>query len=150
MADILIVEDDADLAATLGDLFEIEGHTTRFAFNGEEGLHAMDDHLPDLILLDIEMPVLDGPGMAYAALARNAGRELIPIILSSGYADMDEVGNGIGTQYRISKPCSLEDLRRLVERALIERHAPHPRQPELLHPRWRALIKCFKASIVGA
>ncbi|HVH42197.1 MAG TPA: response regulator [Labilithrix sp.] len=126
MADILIVEDDADLAKTLGELLELEGHTTRVAFNGEEGLHALDEHLPDLILLDIEMPILDGPGMAYAAMARDAGRELIPIILSSGYAQIDTIADGVGTEYRITKPCSLDALTRLVDRALIERHPPHP------------------------
>jgi CheY-like chemotaxis protein len=92
MADILIVEDDADLAAALGDLLALEGHSTRVAFDGAEGLRAMSEHLPDLILLDIEMPVLDGPGLVYAAMAEDAGKELIPIILSSGYGNLDEVG----------------------------------------------------------
>jgi CheY-like chemotaxis protein len=126
MADILIVEDDPDLAATLAQLLEFEGHTVRVAFNGQEGLHAMDEHLPDLILLDIEMPVLDGPGMAYAAIAENAGRERIPIILSSGYAELDAVADALGTPYRISKPCSLEALMALVARSLSERRAPSP------------------------
>ncbi|MDF2695907.1 MAG: Two-component response regulator [Labilithrix sp.] len=128
MAEILIVEDDADLAATLGELFQFEGHTTRVAFNGEEGLRAMDEHLPDLILLDIEMPVLDGPGMAYAAIAKDAGRECIPVILSSGYADIEAIADGLGTQYRIAKPCSLEKLRSLVRRALEEKDPPHQKR----------------------
>jgi CheY-like chemotaxis protein len=126
MADILIVEDDAELAATLAELLTLEGHTTRIALDGREGLQAMEEHLPDLILLDIEMPVLDGPGMAYAALVRDAGSELIPIILSSGYADLDAVATRVGTPYRIPKPCSLSALLKLVDRALTERQAPHP------------------------
>ena len=126
MADILIVEDDAELAATLAELLGLEGHTTRTAFDGREGLRTMEDHLPDLILLDIEMPVMDGPGMAYAALAADAGRELIPIILSSGYGDLDLVADRVGTPYRIAKPCSLSALTSLVDRALTERRPPRP------------------------
>lgn len=126
MADILIVEDDAELAETLGELLALEGHTTRIAFDGQEGMRAMEEHLPELILLDIEMPVLDGPGMACAALARDAGRELIPIIISSGYADIDAVAARVGTPYRIPKPCSLSALVKLVDVALTERKAPDP------------------------
>ncbi len=126
MSDILIVEDDADLATTLGALLEFYGHTTRLAFNGEEGLHAMDERLPDVILLDIEMPVLNGPAMAYDLMVQDAGKQLIPIIVSSGYADLDAVADRIGTPYRIAKPCSVENLKGLVEQATAERHPPHP------------------------
>ena len=126
VGDILIVEDDAELAVTLADLLALRGHTTRVAFDGREGLRAMEDRLPDLILLDIEMPVLDGPGMAHAALTRDAGRELIPIILSSGYADIDAIAERIGTPYRIPKPCSLNALTKLVDLALTERRPPQP------------------------
>src|SRR5262245_44385907 len=114
MADILIVEDDADLAATLADLCVIEGHSARVVFNGEEGLRAMEDHLPDLIVLDIEMPVLDGPRMAYAAIAKDAGRELIPIVISSGYCDVGAIAKELGTDYWIVKPCSLVELRKMI------------------------------------
>jgi DNA-binding NtrC family response regulator len=126
MSDILIVEDDTDLALTLGALLEFYGHTTRLAFNGEEGLHAMDERLPDVILLDIEMPVLDGPAMAYRLVVQDAGKQLIPIIVSSGYADLDAVADRIGTPYRIAKPCSAGGLEGLVERAITERQPPHP------------------------
>jgi DNA-binding NtrC family response regulator len=131
MADILVVEDDADLAAAIGDLLALEGHTPRIALDGASGLRAMRVRLPDLILLDIEMPVLDGPGMAHALLAEDAGRELVPIIVSSGYADLDRVADALGTPYRIPKPSSVERLLQLVSRALEERCAPQPeRQPE--------------------
>ncbi|MBX3192128.1 MAG: response regulator [Labilithrix sp.] len=128
MSDILIVEDDADLATTIGALLESYGHTVRIAFNGEEGLHALDERLPDLILLDIEMPVIDGPAMAYEAMVQNAGKQLVPIIVSSGYADLDAIADRIGTPYRIAKPCSLPRLTSLVERATSERRPPHPAQ----------------------
>ena len=133
MADILIVEDDADLAATVAELCAIDGHTTRTTFNGQEGLLAMDDHLPDLIVLDIEMPVLDGVGMAYAALAKDAGRELIPIVISSGYGDVAAIARELGTEYWVVKPCSLDTLRKVIALALTEHHPPQPSAEAFQH-----------------
>lgn len=130
VARILIVDDDADLALTLGDLLELHGHATRTAFNGEEALQAMTTgDLPDVILLDVEMPVMDGPSMAYTLLVRDAGCELIPIVLSSGYADMELVAERIGTPYRVRKPCTVEELTSVIERALSERRAPRRASP---------------------
>lgn len=129
MADILIVEDDADLAATLGDLLGLYGHTTRVAYDGQEALHAVEERKPDVMVLDIEMPVLDGPGTAAALVAEDAGKELIPIILSSGYGDLARVADRVGTPYRIAKPSSVDALAELIERAVVERCPPRP----LLH-----------------
>ncbi len=124
--DILIVDDDTDLATTLGEVLEASGHTVRVAFDGAQGLAAMDERLPDLILLDVEMPILDGPGMAYRILARDAGRELVPIVVSSGYAEIDAVAARIGTPYNLRKPCSLDVLNATIERAFREKRAPCP------------------------
>jgi CheY-like chemotaxis protein len=126
MIDILIVDDDTDLATTLGEVLELLGNTTRVAFNGEEGLQAIAEHMPDVLLLDVEMPVLDGPSTANRLRTEDLGRELIPIIVSSGFSDIESVAERIGTPYAIKKPYSLDDLMRMVKRASIERRAPHP------------------------
>jgi DNA-binding NtrC family response regulator len=129
MTDILIVDDDADLARTLAEVLELYGHSTRLAFNGEEGLGAMAQRPPDLILLDIEMPVLDGPSMAYKILVHDAGMERIPIIVSSGYSDIEQVAARMGTPYAVKKPCTVDDLIQVVDRATRERRAPQPMVP---------------------
>ena len=135
VAHILIVDDDADLALTLGEVLELHGHKATAAFNGEEGLQAMARELPDVILLDVEMPVMDGPSMAYRLLVLDAGCERIPIVLSSGYADIDLVADRIGTPYRIRKPCTVEELLGVVERALVEGRAPRrPSTTQESHP----------------
>jgi CheY-like chemotaxis protein len=124
VARILIVDDDADLALTVGEVLELLGHSIRVAYNGEEGLQAMAGELPDVILLDVEMPVMDGPSMAYRLLVLDAGRELIPVVLSSGYADMELIADRIGTPYRVRKPCTVEELAAVIERAVREKRAP--------------------------
>jgi CheY-like chemotaxis protein len=126
VADVVIIDDDVDLALTVRDVLELGGHTVRTAFNGAEGLAAITARHPDVILLDVEMPVLDGPSMAYELLVTNAGKELIPIVLSSGYAEIDAIADRIGTPYTIRKPCSIAALTEVLDRACRERRPPRP------------------------
>lgn len=62
MAKILIVEDEKMLADAFQMILEKAGHKVEVAFNGEEGLAAADSFKPELILLDLLMPVKDGLG----------------------------------------------------------------------------------------
>lgn len=121
---MLVVDDNREVAAPLILLLEYEGHVVRYADGGEAGLSAVNDRFPDVIFLDIEMPKLSGPEMAYRLLIQDAGRENIPIIVLSGVADLEEVAAKIGTPYFISKPFPLDKLEALFERALQERRPP--------------------------
>jgi DNA-binding NtrC family response regulator len=125
MAQLLVVDDDNDVAETLRLVLE-DHHAVRLAKNGAEGMRLLSERKPDLILLDVEMPVLDGPGMAYRMFIEDAGREMIPIILISGVADLEGVAERVGTPYYLLKPVDFEPLLELVQRALIERRAPRP------------------------
>lgn len=60
MADILIVEDDKDLNAAYKIILEKEHHKVKAAFNGQEALDILKDYTPDLILLDLLMPIMGG------------------------------------------------------------------------------------------
>jgi CheY-like chemotaxis protein len=127
MADLLVVEDNPDLAEPLIDLLVELGHRVDSACHGEEGLRRLDrGPLPDLILLDVEMPVLDGPGMAYRMLIEDAGKDQIPLILLSGVMDLPKVAARVGTPYFLSKPYRIEALLTLLDRALAERRVPCP------------------------
>ena len=126
MAEILVVDDDVDLAAAIDDVLTESGHVVRTAHNGQAGLAAIDVRLPDLILLDIEMPGLDGPGMARELFAFDAGRERIPIVVVSAFVAMAGIAKRIGTPYFVQKPCELDCLLALVDRALEERRPPVP------------------------
>jgi CheY-like chemotaxis protein len=127
MADLLIVDDDFDIADACADILRSEGHSVRVAKNGEEGLAFVAERLPDLIVCDVEMPVVDGPSMALRLFLLNVGREKIPIVLSSGVHDLRKVAERVGTPYFVAKPFSGEQLLALVMRALAHRVAPKPR-----------------------
>ena len=123
---MLIVDDDASLLETLAEIVRLQGHRVRVARDGEEGLRALAEGAPDVVILDVEMPALDGPGMALRMFLRDAGLERIPILLLSGYFRLAEVAERIGTPYSLPKPCALDDLLALLRRVLDERRGPTP------------------------
>lgn len=124
MADLLIIDDDVDLAEALAELMSIEGHTVRIGYNGEEGLRLLEERVPDAVLMDIEMPVLDGPSTAYRMLLHDVGWERIPLVLLSGVPNLGELARRIGSPYFLSKPYPYDRLVGVVNKALAERVAP--------------------------
>jgi CheY-like chemotaxis protein len=126
MADLLIVDDDGDVADVLGELLGGEGHSIRIAHDGLEGIGRLKEGLPDAILLDVDMPRLTGPEMAYRLFLRDAGEEKIPIVLLSGKIDLPRVADAVGTPYFLCKPYDWARLLALLDRVLVERTPPHP------------------------
>ena len=126
MAELLIVDDDADVADLLAEALADRGHEVRRADNGQQGMRELAKHMPDLIVLDVEMPELDGPAMAMRMYLNDRGLETIPIVLVSGVVDLRRIAARVGTPYFLGKPFSLEAVTKMCERALGERVAPHP------------------------
>jgi DNA-binding NtrC family response regulator len=126
MADLLIVDDDLDSAEALADILRAEGHEVRVGYDGREGLRLAGERYPDAALLDVEMPHLDGPGMALQMFVHNMGLEKVPVILLSGIANLSRIAVSIGTPYFLPKPYRYERLTALLDRALTERVAPTP------------------------
>jgi CheY-like chemotaxis protein len=124
LANILIVEDDPDAAETLADILNDEGYETRTAPDGLQGLQRVAEQIPDLILLDLEMPILDGRGMAAALAIQGQGAPPIPIALVSGSPHLRRMADRLGTPHYLQKPFSASDAIALVRRALA---APRPR-----------------------
>jgi DNA-binding response OmpR family regulator len=126
MADLLVVEDDPDTGEALVAILRAYGHVVRIAYDGEHGLRLLKERLPDVALLDVEMPVLDGPGMVVSMLIRDAGLEKVPIVLLSGVPDLRAVAARVGTPYYLAKPFPFAALDELLGRALSERTPPSP------------------------
>jgi CheY-like chemotaxis protein len=127
MAQVLIVDDDEDTVEVLSEILESCGHRIRVALDGRQGLECLrSGPAVDLILLDVEMPRLDGPQMAYQLFLRDAGDEKIPIVLLSGKLDLPRVAALVGTPYYLPKPYDLDALLALMARALSERVPPRP------------------------
>src|SRR5262245_54279004 len=123
MAEVLVVDDDQDIVEALVDVLECEGYAVRTARDGVEGLECLKSRPFDLILLDVEMPRLNGPDMAYRMFVRDAGDEEIPIVLLSANLNLARVAASVGTPYFLAKPYSVDSLLALMARALSE-HIP--------------------------
>ncbi len=101
MADLLVVDDDRNLAEVVAEVLQNYGHVVRVAHNGEVGLARLGERMPDLVVLDVEMPILRGPGMAMALLLRDCGLELVPIVLVSGAVGLEAIAAEVGTPYSL-------------------------------------------------
>jgi len=127
MATVLVVDDNADIRTLLATMVEMAGHQVREASDGRKAVEAAAEEHPDLMLVDVEMPILTGPEMAYELFLRNFGLEKIPIILFSGVVGLYEIAEKVGTPYFLGKPCSPDALLGMVDRALREHVSPRPK-----------------------
>ncbi|OFZ88471.1 MAG: hypothetical protein A2V78_07820 [Betaproteobacteria bacterium RBG_16_64_18] len=111
MAKILLVDDDEVLVVMLKTLLQTIGYEVVTAADGLQGLHAALQHAPDLILLDVRMPVLDGFGML-AALRANAGTRTIPCVVLTALDDRECLDNALrhGADGMLLKPVRTEAL----------------------------------------
>jgi CheY-like chemotaxis protein len=125
VAHLLLVDDDNDVVELFAEFLRGEGHQVRTASTGEEGLVALRSApLPDLLVLDVDMPVLGGPGMAHKMLLHDAGEEDVPILLMSGREDLPQIAGQMGTRYFLKKPADIGQVLEMLGRALRERSAP--------------------------
>jgi excisionase family DNA binding protein len=102
-ARILVVDDDGPLRAFVRTSLESEGHVVREAGSAEAGLAALEEELPDLILLDVMMPQMDGWDMLRRVQERH-GVGAIPVIMYSGKLDRTAETADRGAQAFLGKP----------------------------------------------
>ncbi len=118
---LLLIEDDDDLAASLCRALEREGYRVDRAASGFEGLERVGEGNPDLVLLDLNLPDLDGLAVCRELRGNPATRALPIIMLTARAAERDRVrGLDLGADDYVVKPFSLAELRSRV-RALLRR-----------------------------
>ena len=108
---ILIVEDDPKSLTLTRDLLQISGYTTIEAANGEQGVELAKAKKPDLILMDIMMPKMDGYSACQAIKADEATRKIPVVMLTAvGYELNKELAKRIGADGYVTKPFSRQEL----------------------------------------
>ena len=110
---ILIVDDDRDILAVEREVLSEHGFTVREAHDGAEALRAMDDDPPAMIVLDVQMPGIDGPTFARELRMR---LKHVPLVIVTGVADPKREADRCNAEAYLAKPFHADDLLRLVRR----------------------------------
>jgi two-component system, OmpR family, alkaline phosphatase synthesis response regulator PhoP len=118
MAKILIIDDDVDLVAVMKSVLEREGYKIILAANGKEGLTQARKEHPDLILLDVMMPVMDG-FLFTDEFNRDMEIAKIPVVALTSYQE-SPLGQPVPFQVTdfVNKPIKPKDLVLLVNKYL--------------------------------
>ena len=123
-ARVLVVEDSADLAAGLRYNLELEGYDVRVAEDGRSAVVSVREWKPDLILLDLMLPDLDG--FQVLQTIRGEGVRTPVLVLTARAEEADKVrGFRLDADQYVTKPFALLELLERV-RSLLRRHAPAP------------------------
>ena len=103
---VLVVDDDPDILEALSEILEAEGYDVQRARNGREALQRLEQGLPDLVLLDLMMPVMDG--WEFARSLDPGARP--PIIVLSADRNVSVKAKEIGALGWLAKPFELTEL----------------------------------------
>jgi CheY-like chemotaxis protein len=116
---VLVVDDEADTRALYASCLEAKGYRVTAAADGEAALARVSDEPPDVILMDVAMPVMDGIA-ATRTLKSSAATAHIPVIVVTAQdtqAVLAEL-HTIGADAVVRKPCAPRELLALVERVI--------------------------------
>ncbi len=110
---ILVIEDDGDTRALIVEALSREGHVVGDASDGVEGLQSAREHRPDLILLDLMMPTMDGWAFL-DELRRDERLADIPVVVLSGCPE--DMVEGLEVDGYLRKAHDLDEVLAFVER----------------------------------
>src|SRR5216684_4654247 len=116
---ILVVDDDPKIVRVVEINLTREGYRVRTAADGEEALAAVAQERPDLVLLDVMMPRMDGFETLKRLKADPVSADILVVMLTARAQDEDVFeGYGTGAQWYLTKPFEPEELRRVVRHLL--------------------------------
>ncbi len=119
MATIVIIDDEEGIAASMCRCVEVTGNASHVAYDGNAGLAMVQNLLPDIVLLDVGLPGMDG--LEVCKQIRQAQLPITPhiIIMTAKAQDRDYLINEIGADDYLPKPFSPQDLIQRI-RAVLE------------------------------
>lgn len=128
MSRILIIEDDGELQQLLSIALNQDGYEVHYAFNGKEGYDKVLQLQPDLVVLDLMMPVLNGVEVIRLVTANTLVKD-IPIVVMTAHGDRTEMLESSikaqGVRAYLRKPFEIPEFKSTVRRML----AQYPRKP---------------------
>ncbi|MHB8918409.1 MAG: response regulator [Desulfocucumaceae bacterium] len=116
---LLIVDDQQGVRRLLYEAFSDEGYRVRMAAGGQEALLMASQEMPDIILLDIKMPVMNG--LETLRELRKVNPD-IPVLMMTAYGELEVVEGAkkLGVKHYLTKPFDLHEVRLLVKGILVD------------------------------
>ena len=111
---VLVVDDDADLVESFKILLESSGHRVACAYDGEEALQKAHDFQPEIILLDVELPI-QGGWLVCAKLKLMKSPPKIVFVTGSTQPDLDQFAEFVQADSVLRKPFGMEQIERVIE-----------------------------------
>jgi CheY-like chemotaxis protein len=115
---IMVVDDDPGIVGFLELALMDEGYAVRVASNGREALDQISQARPSLILLDMNMPVMDGWEFCRKLRSRGPSEETIPVVVMTAARDAANRSFDVGAQGFLGKPFDLDHLFRIISSLL--------------------------------
>ena len=111
----LVIEDEEDIRESMRMVLALEGHEAETASNGQEGLRFLETHQPDVVLIDIRMPGMNGYEVARRARNLPNG-DMLKLVAVTAYGSPAERARAYaaGFDVHLTKPCSYAELIRAV------------------------------------
>jgi len=122
MKKILFIEDESALQKTFGDILKNKGYGVLKALDGESGLRSAKGERPDLILLDLILPKMDGFEVL-KELKENEETKNIPVIILTNLEETEDIQKALelgATTYLVKSSYTLEEVVNKIEKALGE------------------------------
>jgi two-component system, response regulator, stage 0 sporulation protein F len=112
---ILIVDDQYGIRILLNEVFQKEGYTTYQAANGYQAIDIVEKHSPDLVLLDMKIPGMDGIEILKRLKAIN---QEIRVIIMTAYGELDMIqeAKDLGAITHFAKPFDIDEIREAVKK----------------------------------
>jgi len=119
---ILIVDDQKGVRRLLEELFKKEGWDVKVASDGQEAINKVEEGLPDIILMDVKMPNMNGLEASQIILQAH---NQVPIIMMTAYGEIEVVKKALeaGVRKCITKPFDIIILRDMVNNLINEQSA---------------------------
>lgn len=119
MKKILIVDDEQDIVESLKFVLEVANYTCYCAYNGEDGLKLAKEIMPDLIILDVMMPKINGYKISRLLKYDNKYKN-IPILMVTARSQEEDklIGEETGVDEYITKPFDLDEVVKKVDQYL--------------------------------
>jgi DNA-binding response OmpR family regulator len=120
---VLLVDDEREYVTTLGERMEMRGFEPEIAFSGEQALGMLEHSLPDVMVLDLKMPGIDG--LEVLRRVKKRYPQIQVIILTGHGSDRDEAAaRRLGAFDHLQKPVDINDLVHIMELAFHQQAYP--------------------------